>query len=87
MDGLKLQESKETEQSAMCDSRLNPRPEKGHERGKDELCTRFSDWLIVLYQREFPGFKNLLQLYNMLTFGEVGCRVHDNSVYYFSKLF
>lgn len=37
MDGLKLQESKETEQSAMCDSRLNPRPEKGHERGKDEL--------------------------------------------------
>lgn len=36
MDGPRLKEPKETELNAMYDSRLDPRPEKGHQRGNDE---------------------------------------------------
>lgn len=37
MDSPRLQEPKEIELSAKHNSRLDPRPEKGHQRGNDEL--------------------------------------------------
>lgn len=85
-DGPRLEETKEIEQRAMYDSTLDSKPEKGHGKGNNKLCTRFLGYLIVLHQCEFP-FNNLLWVYNMLTFGETRGRVSGISVHYFPNFF